>query len=323
MKAELALAALLYALPAAARGRAAALPDPTAVLLAALSAPATGYEAVGRIQAFAPGEKPKALAMAVFFLPDGRYRREIRRRSGGTAELAYVDDGARQRLYWPKLATVWTGSVPKESAAERAARLQSVYSVSIAAGGRVAKRATWRLSFAAPDGRVRRALWADRATGIMLKCEEYRLDGTLARRERFTEIEPASPDPGLFRLDVPPGTAEAALTAPRGVVEGFARYPRWIPDGFLALGARTEGRTAIVEYGDGVASFTVRENPDGAIETAGRAVSLKGGITSRLIETSDGPLLAFAARGRSFLLSGGITDDEMVRVADSILDGAP
>jgi hypothetical protein len=323
MRAELAVAALLLALPAAARGRAAAPPDADAVLLAALSAPTTGYEASGRIQSFAPGEKPKALGMAVFFLPDGRYRREIRGKAGGSAELLFVDDGSGQRLYWPKLATVWTGAVPKESPAERAARLKSLYEVKISTGGRVAKRATWRLNFVAPDGRVRRALWADRATGIMLKCEEYRLDGTLARRERFISLEPASPDPGLFRLEVPAGTAEAALTAPRGAAEGLARYPRWIPDGFLALGLRRTGRDAVVEYGDGVASFTIRERPGGEIDATGRAVRLKDGTPSRLLDGAAGSELFFAARGRGYSISGGITEDEMVRVADSLSETAP
>ena len=323
MRAELTLAALLFAVPAAARGRAAALPDADAVLLSALSAPTSGYAASGRIQSFAPGAKPKALGVAVYFLSDGRYRREIRRSPGRPAELVFVDEGSRRTLYWPKLATLWTGTAPKESAAERAARLKSLYEVSIATGGRVAKRVTWRLNFSAPDGRVRRALWADRATGIMLKREEYRLDGTLARRERFTALEPASPDPGLFRLDVPPGTADAALTAPRGAAAGFARYPRWIPDGFLALGLRTEDRTAVVEYGDGTAAFSIRETPGGATEAEGRAVRLKDGTPSRLIDGTDGPVLAFAVGGRSYSISGGVTEDEMVRVADSLAGASP
>jgi hypothetical protein len=324
MRAEWTLAALLLTLPAAARGRpSSAQPDADAVLLSALSAPATGYEASGRIQSFAPGTKPKALGLAVYYLPDGRYRREIRRSPNGPAELVYVDDGARQRLYWPKLATLWTGSVPKETPEQRVGRLKSLYEVSISSGGRVARRATWRLSFAAPGGRVRRALWADRVTGVMLKCEEYRLDGTLARRERFTTLVPASPDPGLFRLTVPPGTASAEMTAPRGAVTGLTRDPRWIPDGFLALEVRREGRATVVEYGDGVASFSIRAGRDAAAAGTGRSVRLQDGTPSRLYDESNGPVLSFFSGGTSYAISGDITEDEMVRVADSLTEAAP
>jgi outer membrane lipoprotein-sorting protein len=321
MKVELMIAAFLCSPPAAARGREAP-PDADAVLLSALSAPATGYAATGRIQSFAPEAKPKALGLREYYLPDGRFRREILRGPGKPAELVYVSDGSRRSLYWPKLATMWTGTPPKESPEQSAARLKSLYEVSITTGGRVAKHATWRLNFTAPGGRLRRALWADRSTGMMLKCEEYRLDGTLARRERFTTIEPASPDPGLFRLEPPPGTPEAALTAPRGAGEG-ARYPRWIPDGFLALALRTEDRSAVVEYGDGVASFTIRETPGGPAEAVGRPVRLEDGTPARLSDGADSPVLSFAAGGRRYSVSGGITEDEMARVADSLLDAGP
>jgi len=178
MKAELIIAGLLLAAPAAARTRGpAGRPDAGALIVAALSAPTTGYTARGRIQSFAPGRKPKALGMTVYFLPDGRLRREVRVHPGLPPEQVFVDDGSERRLYWPKLGTLWKATMTHEPAAERAARLTSLYSVSVSTGGSVAKRETWRLDFRAPDGSLRRALWVERDNGLLLKCEEYRLDG--------------------------------------------------------------------------------------------------------------------------------------------------
>jgi hypothetical protein len=322
-RAEFILAGLLLAVPAAAERPAAGV-----LLVAALSAPATGYIAQGRIQSFAPGRKPKALGMTVYFLPDGRLRREVRAHPRLPPEQVYVDDGSETKLYWPKLGTLWKERMTHESPAERAARLSSLYAITVSTGGRVAKRATWRLDFRAPDGSLRRALWVDRASGLLLKCEEYRLDGALLRRERLTALSAGSPDPALFRLEVPPDTPVAPLTAPRGPASPGAVFPRWIPDGFLPLESRTEegGRTLVVGYGDGVENFILRQTPGAEPnggEKSGRSVRLKDGSRAALSAGKDGPLLEFRSRGRAFSITGEITEDEMLRVADSLAAAAP
>ena len=323
-KVEWILAGLILAAPAAAADR----PDAGALILAALSAPTTGYVAQGRIQSFAPGRKPKALGMTVYYLPDGRLRREVRVRASLPPEQIFVDDGSQRRLYWPKLGTLWKAAMTHEAAAERAARLRSLYDVSVSTGGRVAKRATWRLDFRAPGGSLRRALWVDRADGLLLKCEEYRLDGSLLRRERLTALVKGSPDPGLFRLAAPAGTPETPMAAPRGPTEPGTVYPRWIPDGFLALEYRVEdrGRTAVIGYGDGVETFTLRQaagaGPSGG-EKSGRSVRLKDGSRASLSSGKDGPLLEFRSRDRSYSITGEITEDEMLRMADSFPEGQP
>ena len=330
-KAELILAGLVLASPAAARGGAAPeRPDAGALLVAALSAPTTAYMARGRIQSFAPGRKPKALGITVYFLPDGRLRREIRAGPNRPAEQVFIDDGSEQRLYWPKLGTLWTGSMMHEAAVERAARLRLLYDVAVSTGGRVAKHATWRLDLRAPDGRLRRALWVDRANGRPLKFEEYRLDGALLRRERLTALAEASLDPGLFRLKVPPGTSIAPMTAPRGPTEPGALFPRWIPDGFLALDSRSEavgsGRTLVIGYGDGVETFTLREargSAPGPAGTTGRLVHLKDGSRAALLFGKDGPRLEFRSRGRACSIEGEIAEDEMLHVADSLAAARP
>ncbi|MFI5362222.1 MAG: hypothetical protein ACHQ49_09655 [Elusimicrobiota bacterium] len=327
MRVDRILAFLLLAAPATALE----LPDPAALLVAAFTAPAKGYTAHGRIQSFAPGRKPKALGMTVYYLPDGRLRREVRAHAGAEPEQVFIDDGTRQRLYWPKLGTLWTGRSADDDAASRAARLRALYAVSVSTGGRVAGRATWRLNLTAPDGGLRRALWVARDGGLLLKCEEYRLDGTLLRRERLTALVELNPDPALFRLEVPPGTPEAPMTAPRGAAEPGAVSPRWIPDGFLALESRVEksggGRVSAVGYGDGVETFTIRQNLDteepGGGERSGRPVLLMDGRRAFLSSGRDGPVLAFRSGQSSFSITGEITEDEMVRVADSFAAARP
>jgi hypothetical protein len=329
MKAELILAGLLLAGPAAARSASAPeRPDAGALLIAALSEPATGYTAQGRIQSFAPGRKPKALGMTVYFLPGGLLRREVRVHAGLPPEQVYIDAGSERSLYWPSLGTLWKSTMLHEPAAERAARLRSLYDVSVSTGGRVAKRATWRLDFRAPDGKLLRALWVDRSSGLLLKCEEYRLDGSLLRRERLTALRPGSPDPGLFRPAAPPNTPTAPMNAPRGSVPPGAIFPRWIPEGFLALesGMEDGGRTLAIAYGDGVETFTLRQapgdRPDGG-EKSGRSVRLRDGSRAALSSGKDGPLLEFRSRGRSFSITGELPEDEMVRMADSFASAAP
>jgi hypothetical protein len=325
-------AILLLAAPAAARtSTTKALPDTDAVLIRALSAPATGFTAVGRIQSFGPGRKARGLGMTMSVLPDGRVRRELRARARGPAELIFVDDGGERKLYWPKQGTVWAGAVTRETPETRASRLKALYAVSLSTGGRVAKRPTWRLNFIAPDGRLRRSLWVDRDGGMPLKCEEYRLDGALARRERFTRLVPGAPEPGLFRLEAPPGTALAPLTAPRGAGDPVARFPRWIPRGFLALSLRGgragSERTLTIGYGDGAAAFAVMEAPRGADlgfdEKAGRAVRLQDGSAAYLLSQNGELSLVRRTRERAYVVSGGIMEDEMVRVAESLEDPGP
>jgi hypothetical protein len=317
MKASLALAVLLL-LPAAARA-AAPPPEAGALLVAAFSDPAAGYVARGRIQAFPPGGKPKSLELTEFHGADGRFRRDIRKDSRGPAETSFVDDGATARLYWPRLKTAWSETPPRETSAQAAARLESLYAIAVSDGGRVARRRTWRLDFTGPDGRRRRALWVDRESGILLECEEYRLDGALARRERVTEVDFAAPRPEAFRLDVPPDASKASMTAPRGAAAPGAVFPRWIPDGFLALGLRVEDGATTVEYGDGVVSFTLRESSAAGAEEKGRPVRLADGTPAALLAGDGVPLLAFERDGRAYRLTGEITEDEMARLADSIV----
>jgi hypothetical protein len=70
-----------------------------------------------------------------------------------------------------------------------------------------------------------------------------------------------------------------------------------------------------------VETFTIREAPGGKEPgsggKSGRSVRLKDGTRAELRSGQDGPVLEFRSRGRALSITGGITEDEMVRVADS------
>ncbi len=326
MKAELAVLLLLGAVPAQARSRAPKnIPDADAALASITSFPARPCAARGRVQFFRSGRKPKGFGTTVYALPDGRLRREVRDKGPRKpAAQVIVDDGRTQSVYLAKASLLWSGAVAREPSARTLSRLKAIYTVAVSTGGHVAKLATWRLNFFAPGGPLRRSFWVDRKTGLLLKTETYRYDGTLSRRERLVKLEtPAAMDPALFVSAAPSGTAARPLIPPDPPVAGIAaRFPRWAPLGFLPLEARAQDGGALIVYGDGEARFTVFEGPAGASsgldERLGREVRLPDGMTARLLPAGDGAALVRRTGAGLLVVSGDLADEELARVAESL-----
>lgn len=296
MKAELLLSLIVLATPAAARN----LPAPDGLILKALAGPATGYSGLERVQMFRPGAKPKGVTVAVSALPGGRMRRETKLGRKKTAGLICVRDGRTVSLSWPAQKRLWSGPEHVETPEAGLARLRALYEMSVSTGGRVAKRATWRVNLAAPGGKIRRSLWVARDGGLLLKSESYRPDGALARRQRFTKLTlPAEPDAALFRLEPPAGVRPAAAFAP-----GF---PRWAPDGFMLV----EAGAARVRYSDGAANVVIAQ----AGLSGKNPRTVRVGAREMIIsETEEG----YALRTGVHVFSGDIPEDELVRMALSL-----
>lgn len=164
---SLSVALALAAAPLQARPR-APRPDAAALVLKALAGPATGYAAVERVQVFLPGKKPKALKVNVTGA-SGRVRREILPPKKKAAPLVQIET--------------------REKPEVGLARLRSVYELSVSTGGIVAKRKTWKIDLRLKSGVLRRSLWVDRDSGLLMKRETYRDDGSLRRRERLVKLE--------------------------------------------------------------------------------------------------------------------------------------
>ncbi|MBI4060924.1 MAG: hypothetical protein HY403_05780 [Elusimicrobia bacterium] len=242
-KYKLALALVFAAGPAQAARR-APRPGADALLLKMLSGPATGYAAVERVQVFLPGRKPKAIKVGVTGLPGGLRRLEVLAKKKKAPALVQV-----------------RGAGQYEAPETGLARLRALYEIAASTGGMVAKRRTWRIELRLKTGVLRRALWVDRDSGLLMKRETYRDDGTLARRERLVKLElPAAVDPESF--------AAAPAAGP------------WMPDGFVFLG-ESGGRR---RYSNGLENYDIF--PDG-----GRLA-----VAGDLAEDDAARVLATAAR---------------------------
>lgn len=220
---KLAVLLALAAVPCAARPR-APRPEADALLLRMLAGPATGYLAVERVQVFLPGRKPKALKAEVSALPGGRVRRAVQPSRKKAAPLVWVEDPER-----PDAAL---------------ARLKDLYSFSVSTGGVVAKRKTWKVDLRLKSGLLRRTLWVDRGSGLLLKRETYRDDGSLRRRER------------VVKLDLPAAVPPFAEVPPPG---------GWLPAGFV-LSKEAEG---VRSYTNGLESFSITRLSGGKTVVSG------------------------------------------------------
>lgn len=202
----LALAVPLHA------GPRAHVPEPGGLILGALTGPSTGWTAVERVQVFLPGGKPKSMKV----------------------EIAGAPGKTRRAYFAPrkKTAAFTETRLSGEPAEAGLARLRSLYEITSSTGGAVAKRRTWKIELRLKSsGVLRRALWVDRDSGLLLKRETYRDDGTLARRERLTSLVlPAATGPELF--------AEAKVPKP------------WSPEGYVPSGPGT--------WSNGLESYAVQ-----------------------------------------------------------------
>lgn len=211
---KLALLAVLAAVPLQAKPR-AARPGADELLLKMLSGPATSYAGVERVQVFLVGAKPKALKVLVSSQGD-LIRRETLPPKKKAASLVQV--------------------YAREEAAAALTRLRGLYDITVSTGGVVAKRKTWKLDLRLKSGVLRRALWVDRDSGLLMKRETYRDDGSLRRRERLVKLElPAAVDPAVFAAEVPIGPSA--------------------PEGFVFVG-KTDGAR---RWSNGLESYEIRK----------------------------------------------------------------
>lgn len=305
------LAALCLALPAAASRRAP--PAPEELLARALAAPAAPCAARLRVQAFSPSGQAKAQSRFVQYGGAGRRRVEGFARKAGPLSLLIVEDGSRRLTAWPKARRAWLGPLPAGGAAAEAARLSSLYDLSVSTGGRVAGKAAWRLDLRSKaDGRLRRSLWIEKNGGLTLRREDYRPDGGLLRRERVSRVLPPGFAADAFAAKPPDGTPAESSTAPFSGAPAAVPLPRWLPDGFVPLDA--SGATA--SFTDGLTTLTLSLQA----APAGRpyaSVNVSSGV-GRYFASESGVVLAWTSGARAYSLSGDVPEADLARIADSV-----
>ena len=300
-------------------------------LLSAALAPSGALRARVRVQVFGPAGKAgkaKGQTREVSAGADGSFRVEVAGKRPGAMSLLAVADGRALLTAWPTQGRGWLGAVPPANAAAERARLDALYEVSVATGGRGAKNSLWRLDFLSKaDGRLRRSWWLSKDSRVVLKREDYRPDGTLMRRERTRRLEEPRFTAAQFRVAAPDGVAVDAATAPfvAGPAPAFApRFPAWLPVGFVPLRITGTGAGALVVFTDGLTTLTLAEGPagSGAREPEPYArVPLNAG--EGRFSFQDGAIrLAWSAGGRDYAASADLPEAELARVAASV-PGAP
>lgn len=295
MRLSSALALLLLAAPGGAARR-AEVPPPGDLLSLALH-PTASYRARGRVQYFPEKGKAKSQALTASAAPGGRHHKEYAPSAKKPAALILDSDGRTRRLLHVRPGTLWSGAA-MDDAAVSAKLLRELYELSSSTGGVVAKRSTWRLDFREKKGgALRRSWWLDRKTGAVLRREQYRADGSLRRRERFSRFEEG--DAGESPFVAPSGPARP-WTEPGGL--------RWRPEGFVPLEYRRVEQGHVYGYGDGLASLTLTrvKNLAGAKRLYG-VIARQGGLA-----------MGWACGEDHCFLEGDVLEDELRLAAASV-----
>jgi hypothetical protein len=325
-------AALLAALPAAAETGARAL------LTRALTPPAAAYALEYKILVY---PKPKASGAKVRPVSQVRTARwsppaerllRMHRRRGAQAVFFETESAGVRTAAWPEKSAYWRFRVRAPSPSERAALLLSRFEISAGPGGRQASRPAERLDMREKGGRLRASWWIDRETGLVLRRDDYRPDGSLQRRERAlsltlapveAEASPAVPE-GAGGLDAPFLKEHEGLPSPDA---SFGiRHPSWLPHGcvpFVAVASK-DRRVVHVSYNDGAKAVTVAQGAPGALERPKSSpyarAALKGAAAS-LHEVPEGLAAVFSYRGRDYRVTGDLPEHELILTASSLTEG--
>lgn len=163
---------------------------------------------------------------------------------------------------------------------ERLEDLDANYAIELARPGRVADREAQHIVVRPKDGyRYGYHLWADSATGLLLRADLVDADGRMVERFVFTSIRPGI---AISDADLKPRLGNRNSVWYRNEGEGSDKAPAWeagqVPPGFKLtnyISRRMPGRPTPVEhlvYSDGLAAVSV------FIETAEKADPARPGI---------------------------------------------
>ncbi|HHW13960.1 MAG TPA: hypothetical protein GXX28_03380 [Firmicutes bacterium] len=271
----------------------------------------------------------------------------VRHRAPGQSRLEYlaanhepylvtVDDGIHHWHYHPADAVAVlepSTALAAGGVQQSLTLLQHNYTLRTGGRGSIAGRSTEIVELV-PRGCSRpvQRLWVDQQTGVILRTEQYRFDGSLAALTVFTAFEPVASLPeDLFHLALPKGvrvTRRLDSAAPlKALTEesGFpVRLPSELPPGFVFAGAAvgrpekenvvhlrfTDGLTVISLFEQAARPFT-RYRLEGA-----KAVALKSG-RGWLREECGGYVLNWTDGGINFTLVGEVPAAVLLRLANS------
>jgi len=336
--------ALLAALLAAGvRAGAERLPEPSALLDAALAPPAVPYQ--GRVMVAQwygrarTGElMTSAEEMVVHVSPPDRVRREFLAPDDSVARVS-ISDGDQESVLLIRSGKTVLGNALRADDKVLPAMLEretlmSNYDLSVSSGETVAGRPVWRLTLAPKvDGKSWQTLWVDAETKVVLGSKRWQPKRPFASEARFLSFEPRKvQDPELFRVD----DSTAGAIQARGLAPEFltldqlrertgaaSRLPDSLPGGFVFESADLfmvrKSPIRHARYTDGLSVLSVFETdrpvslPKSASIPAGRE-PLPGPLRASL----SGKVLQWKIGARHYTMMGDVSRDLMAEIAKAL-----
>lgn len=179
-----------------------------------------------------------------------------------------------------------------------------------------------------------RKLWIDRATGVVLRTEQYNSGGKLVSRSLFLSVDwKASPPDNLFTIPEGWRQVNAPLQTERHWEKGelsrrlgfTVREPGYVPPGFVLDGFHLVIRpnaqpSAHIRYVDGLNSISIFEHrcPPGRGRGFqwGRRMGRRGNC--EFFTSAEGNVLVKEVGGIRFIVVGDLPEGELQKVIDSL-----
>ncbi len=266
-------------------------------------------------------------AIRVYHKAPGKHRIEY---IGGQLKgLVVVDDGARTWRLDPKCKSVMAADTRVPRSNDQLRLLVSNYEVERTSGGMIAGRHTHLLTISTKSAGVRKRIWLDDKTSIVLKSEEYAPDGKLLSSTAFKTIGyKASIADSLFRepsgmqgMGCFQGTGKAMSRDELSKEIGFqVVMPKYVPQGFrldayrlFSCPCQCGHKSAYIRYTNGMDSISVFETPAGTGCMKTGRCGMHGGGCSVHDQTA-----MMTADGKSFIVIGNVNPHELRRITDSL-----
>lgn len=303
-----------------------------------------------------PDADPEATAVAGLLTVPPKFRIEVREASESEAQGAVaVSDGEQLWLYVPARNTVKTGTVeemhqhegdaaypPFETPEELIQWIMEVSEVTLLGTEEVAGHVAYKLEFVprpeelpeATATGVTGTAWVDRERWLPLQAS---FDGGEIGRGQVT-VKQVELDVGLsddlFSFQVPDGAEvvpvekqelqHLTLEEARAAVDFALLMPAELPEGATLVDVMKVSETVVLRYESAAGPFAISQGTDTEAmkspSTSGEPVTLRGTTGTLFFTNRAGTkvFLVWSEDGRAFTVSGAISVDEALRVAESL-----
>ncbi len=258
-----------------------------------------------------------------------------------------VSDGKQFWFYSPAQNTVWTGSVAAmqnythtlalDSAQEIVQQILNVSTVTLAGTESVQGHSTYKLQLV-PNSKAPAAaagatgfVWIDQSSFLPVQGSVN--GGSMGQGQvtaQTLELNAGVPA-NLFTFQVPAGAkvvqvqdlqpqhltlSNASKAAGFTVLE-----PAFVPNGAKLVDVLKTGHTIVLRYESSQGSFAIAEGAEqrnGVPGTTGQSVSVRGTTGTLFVRDNTHVLLTWKEKGLTFSVSGVLTRDQALQVAESL-----